>query len=74
MPILTDIRDHDLLGPYFKMGPLVGERMVVRWLIGMRFSPIPDWADERLRRLSAAGLQAVTDHLIEAKSLEELLQ
>jgi len=74
MPIVKDIRDHKILGPYFKMGPLVGERIVVRLLIGMCFSPIPDWAEERLYRLSAAELQAVIDHLLEAKSLEQLLQ
>jgi len=73
MPILTDIQDHDFFAPYFKMGPLVGERVVTRWMIGMFFSPIPDWVDERLHKMSAGELQAVIDRLLDAKSLEQLL-
>jgi len=74
MPITTDIRDHAILGPLFRMDPLLAERTVVSWLVAMRFGRLPPWAEERVYRFSAAELQDVIDHLLEAKSIEQLLQ
>lgn len=70
MPILADIRDHKVFGRAFKEGMLT----ILRLLAEKRFGAIPGWAEERLSGMSAAELDAVSDRVFDATSLEELLQ
>ena len=74
MPILKDIRDHEVLGREFKRGYLDGERKILRMQIETRFGPIPAWAEERLSGMSVAEIEAVAGRFFDAKSLEELLR
>ena len=82
MPILNDILDHEVLGREYKRGradgelngELKGELRLLRRQIEKRFGAIPANAEERLSSGSAAELEALSDRLLEAKSLEELLQ
>jgi hypothetical protein len=70
MPILNDIRDHEVLGEEYKNGA----RMVLRPLIERRFGAIPLWAEERLSKMSHVELEAVSVRLLDANSLEDLLR
>jgi hypothetical protein len=85
MPILEDIMDHDLLGPAIRQGMKQGLQeglkqgqhqqglATLRKLVLKRFGKLPDWADERLAKMSARRLQSLSVKLLDAKSLEELL-
>ena len=70
MPILNDIRDHEVLGEEYKNGA----RMVLRPQIERRFGAIPPWAAERLLSLSYGELEALGVRLLDANSIEELLR
>jgi hypothetical protein len=82
MPIDVDIRDHEVLGPMFKeewqqgrqAGRAEGELAVLRRLIEKRFRALPAWASEKLAALSAPELEDLSDRLIDAGTLEELLR
>jgi hypothetical protein len=70
MPILDDIRDHDVLGEEYRNGA----RMVLRRQIEKRFGTIPPWAGERLSSMSHFELEALSVRLLDTNSLEELLR
>src|ERR1039457_3386547 len=70
MPILNDIRDHEVLGEEYKNGA----RMVLRPQIEKRFGAIPSWAEERLLTMSYVELEALGGRVLDAHSLEELLR
>ena len=90
MPILNDIMDHEVLGREFKKGQQLGEQRgeqrgelrgelkgelrIMRRLIERRFGSVPDWAEERLSKLSAAELEALSVRVLDGGSLAELLQ
>jgi len=85
MPILDDIMDHEVIGRERKRGialgreeglaegRMEGERRVVLRQIGRRFGPVPDWAKQRVEALSASQLEQVELRLLDAGSLEDLL-
>jgi hypothetical protein len=73
MPITTSILEHDVLGPLFKKGVQEGELAILRRLIEKRFGPLPGWASERLAALPACDLEDLSERLLDAKSVEELL-
>jgi hypothetical protein len=77
MPIDVDIRDHEVLGPMFKeerqQGRQEGELAVLRRLIEKRFGILPAGASEKLAALAVPELEALSERLLEARSLEELL-
>ena len=70
MPILNDIRDHEVLGEEYKNGL----RTALRLQIKERFGTIPSWAEERLSELSWVELEALAPRLLRANSLEDWLQ
>ena len=78
MPILNDILDHEVIGPEIKkgiqMGELKGELKIVRRQIKKRFGTVPNWAEERLVKLSAKELEDLSVRLLDAKSIESLLK
>ena len=70
MPILNDILDHKVLGREFKKGEL----KVLRRLLEKRFGAMPTWAEERLETLSATELEDLSERLLDAPSIEDLLK
>jgi predicted transposase YdaD len=55
-------------------GKLEGELVVLRRLIEKRFGAVPAWADERLTQRPTEDLEALSVRLLDAATLEELLQ
>jgi hypothetical protein len=86
MPIDLDIRDHEVLGPMFieaeqkgrqeglREGLQAGELTVLRRLIEKRFGALPGWAREKLAALSASELEELSERVLDAQSVEELLR
>ena len=78
MPIDLDIRDHEVLGPMFieaeQKGLRKGELTVLRRLIEKRFGPLPGWAGDKLAALPATALEDLSERVLDAKSVEELLR
>jgi len=77
MPIDLDIRDHETLGPMFieaeQKGRQEGELAVLRRQIEKRFGALPRWAGEKLAALPAAELEDLSERVLDAKNIEELL-
>jgi hypothetical protein len=90
MPILNDILDHKVLGREFKKGlqegelkglqegelkgELKGELRVLRRQMQKRFGALPAWAEERLTSRSTAELEELSECVLDAQSLEDLLK
>jgi hypothetical protein len=74
MPITHDILDHKVLGREFKRGFQQGVLTVLRRQIEKSFGSLPGWAEEQLARRSAPELEELSVRVLDATSLEELLQ
>jgi hypothetical protein len=82
MPIDLDIRDHSVLGPMFikaeekgrQEGLQAGEFTVLRRQIEKRFGALPDWAREKLAAMPASELEDLSERVLDAGSVEELLR
>ncbi len=82
VPILNDIRDHELFGREYKKGReegrqegrQEGELVILRRLLEKRFGSVPAAATERLSKLSAKELEELSVRVLDARSLEDLLQ
>jgi predicted transposase YdaD len=81
MPILNDIRDHELYGREYKRGREEGreegrqhEVVILRRLLEKRFGSVPNWAADRLAKLSAKELEELSLRVLDARSIEDLLQ
>ena len=78
VPILNDILDHEVIGPEIKKGIQkgieMGELKILRRLIKKRFGSVPNWAEERLAKLSAKELEDLSVRVLDAKSIETLLK
>jgi hypothetical protein len=86
MPILNDIMDHEVIGPEIKKGIELGiqqgvqqgiqqgELTVLRRQIEKRFGSLPDWAEVRLSQRSAKELEELSIRVLDARTIEELLQ
>jgi hypothetical protein len=70
MPILDDIRDHEVLGREYKRGELT----ILRRLIEKRFGPIPAWAEERLSAKSWSELEELSVRVLDVNGIEDLLK
>jgi hypothetical protein len=70
VPILHDIRDHEVLGEEYKNGLRAG----MRRLIKKRFGAIPPWSEERLSEMSWVELENLADRFLDVNSIEELFQ
>jgi hypothetical protein len=85
MPIDLDIRDHETLGPMFieaeqkglqkgrQEGRQEGELAVLRRQIEKRFGALPRWAGDKLAALPASELEDLSERVLDAKNVEELL-
>jgi hypothetical protein len=82
VPILNDILQHEILGREYKKGRQEGrkegrqegELTILRRQIEKRFGSVPNWAGERLEKLSAKELEELSIRLLDAKSIESLLK
>ncbi|MGA3044895.1 MAG: DUF4351 domain-containing protein [Bryobacteraceae bacterium] len=86
MPIDLDIRDHEVLGPMFikaeqeglrkgrQEGLQTGELTVLRRQIEKRFGPLPAWAHEKLGAMPSSELEDLSERVLDAGSMEELLK
>jgi hypothetical protein len=82
MPIDLDIREHEFLGPIMRAerqegrqeGRHEGELTILRRLIEKRFGALPRWATEKLASLPASELEDLSERVLDAQSVEELLR
>ena len=78
MPIDADIREHEVLGPIIieaeRKGRQEGELTVLRRLIEKRFGVLPGWAAEKLAALPVSALEDLSERVLDAKSVHELLK
>ncbi len=82
MPIDLDIRDHEVLGPMFikaeqkgrQEGLQAGELTVLRRQIEKRFGALPSWAGEKLAAMPASDLEDLSERVLDARSVDELLK
>jgi hypothetical protein len=82
MPVHIDILANKVLGREFKRGlqegrqegRQEGELTVLSRLIERRFGAVPAWAAERLAGLSTAELEELSERILEARSIEDLLR
>ena len=51
-----------------------GELTVLRRLIEKRFGALPGWAREKLAALSASELEELSERVLDAQSVDELLK
>ncbi|SPE38249.1 hypothetical protein SBA6_840024 [Candidatus Sulfopaludibacter sp. SbA6] len=65
---------NEVIGPEIRRGQQEGGITALRLLIEKRFSAPPDLAEERFSSRSASHLEGLIDCVLDAKSLEELLQ
>jgi len=82
MPIDLDIRDHEVIGPWIieaeqkglQKGLQTGALTVLRRLIEKRFGALPMWARVKLENMSASELEDLSERVLDAGSLDELLR
>lgn len=74
MPILNDIRDHEVLGREFQKGRREAALRILRLLIEKRFGAMPSWPEGRLATKSLSELEELCLSALDVKSLEELLK
>jgi len=55
-------------------GREAGERTVLRRLIAKRFAALPAWVDERLNSMTLPELEQLSERVLDATSLDELLR
>ena len=85
MPVYIDPMDMPVIRHQYKKGieegklagkiegKIEGELAVLRRLIEKRFGRIPAWAEKRLTRRSLAELEDLSERILDAKTLKELL-
>src|SRR2546426_8367574 len=70
MPIFIDIMENKVLGREIKKGELI----ILRRQIEKRFGAMPRWAEERLAGRSTTELEELSERVLDAKSIEDLLK
>jgi hypothetical protein len=82
MPIDLDIRDHEVIGPWIieaeqkgiEQGLRAGELTVLRRQIEKRFGALPSWAREKLASMPPSELEDLSERVLDAASLDDLLR
>jgi hypothetical protein len=78
MPIRINLLENEVLGPVIKKGLLEarqeGELTILRRQIEERFGVLPGWASDKLAALAAFELEDLSERVLDAVSLEELLK
>jgi predicted transposase YdaD len=85
MPIDLDIREHEILGPIIieaeqkgrekgrQEGRQEGELAILRRQIEVRFGALPGWAREKLAAWPPTQLESLSERVLDARTLDELL-
>ena len=81
MPLLDDVMDNKVFGPKLRRalaqgreeGRHDGELTVLLRQAEKRFGPVPDTVRTRLEKMSDAELEAAALRLLDARTVEELL-
>ncbi len=72
-----NLMENTVIGPMIlerdRVARLEGELKIVRVMIQKRFGPVPEWANTKLGSLSAEQVEALSERLLDAPSLEQLL-
>ena len=82
MPIFIDILENKVLGREYKRGlqeglregRQEGELKVLRRQIEKRFGVMPSWAAQRLAARSVTELEELSERVLDAASLDDLLK
>ena len=78
MPIRINLLENEVLGPVIKKGLLEarqeGELTILRRQIEKRFGVLPGWASDKLAALPASELEDLSERVLDAKCVEELLK
>jgi len=78
MPIDIDSREHEALVPIVieaeRKGRQEGELTVLRRQIAKRFGALPAWAAQKLAALRTSELEDLSERVLDAQSVEELLK
>ncbi len=82
MPITENILNHQLIGPAYRKGRQEGRETgrqegaltILRRQIAKRFGPIPDWLEERLAHSSVGDLELLSDRVLDARTLDDLVK
>ena len=80
MPILLDLKDHNILGPTFRKGLKQGmergleqgERRLVLRMLAQRFGELPTAVVKRLDSMSASEIESLSDRILTAATLHDL--
>ena len=70
VPILTDIRDHKIIGREYKRGEIT----ILRRQIEDRFGPLPDWAEENLQNRTWRDLEDLSVRVYRSETIDDLLR
>lgn len=81
MPIYIDLMENEALAPFLikkfqegrREGLQEGELTILRRLLEKRFGPLPSWASEKLAAMQGPQLEDLSERLLDAHSLEDLL-
>ena len=55
-------------------GQQLGEALILRRLLTRRFGSLPDWAEQRLQRATAAELEEWAEQVLDAPTLDAVWQ
>jgi len=72
MPILTDIMDHDVIGPLIRQSRAEGRLEILLLQIERRFGAVPPRIRKRLATLTPKELTAASLRILDAKKPEDL--
>ncbi len=75
--LVEDLGADKVLGPVYRKGldegMQQGEILVLRRLVAKRFGLLPEWADQRLAGMTTQQLEGLSERVLDAASLEDLL-
>ena len=82
MPVYIDYEENEILGPIIRKrkeegrqeGRQEGELAILRRQLEKRFGPMPDWATAKLATQSSAELEELSERVLDAPNLEDLLK
>ena len=74
MPIYIDLMENEALAPFLIKKFQEGELTILRRQIEKRFGTLPSWASEKLSALQGPELEDLSERVLDARSLDELLK
>lgn len=74
VPITLDLMENRVIGPMLRKAQSEGRLEVIRHQLIKRFGPLPEWAEKKLGKLKPTRIRVLSEKLLDATSLEELLR